>query len=736
MPRIGIPDIRGQFKFDTGTASAPSMGFRLDTDTGIYTNTADTLSFSTSGTRRFSILPDGSLEFVDISAPGVTTNKLYVVSGTLYWDGSDISSGGLSNVVEDTTPELGGDLDVGGFDIEASSGGAYLRMNDTTSFLQGKYVTGGIGTNITINAGGSNLVGGGLNLWGGDADAVGGTINITGGDGGTGAAGDLQLNGGLSTDGIGGEIKIKSGNSTNGTSGDIQFIIGSGSTVGSLKIQAVNSTGAVVPLKFLESGANTDYVALQAPSSVSISRTWTLPQDDPSTADGQFLTTDSSGVMSFAAGGISDVVEDTSPQLGGDLDVNDFDIVGKPAAGATSPGNNVVISASDGGATSGAGGAVNIYSGSGGASEAGGDILIKSSPQGASSSYKDAGSIRIEGAAHGVTSGYSYGYAGNVEIYGGATAGASYQYGGHVFIVGGATAAGAYNLGGGDIRLWGGSCSATGSGSKGGFTSIRSGGGNASAPAGNIEIKAGGTGGSGYNSSNDGNITVSAATGESGSSGGKITFLGGNSLTGTGGNIILQPGYRVTGKDSNGNVVISYGTSGIVPELQLREDLTNGTNYIGLKAPASVTTSRAWTLPQDDPSSVAGQLLTTDSSGVLSFSPTIRSATVATTDDTTTTIISIPVASGAAARVRAEWVAVDSTNSEGGHGEVEAAAYNNAGTLGSIAGESVTNNGLSTSSGTVSVNYNDTSDEIEIQVTGGAATTNISWSITATIVTT
>jgi len=59
----------------------------------------------------------------------------------------------------------------------------------------------------------------------------------------------------------------------------------------------------------------------------------------------------------------TNIVEDTSPQLGGDLDVNDFSIVGKPAATVTSIGGDVTITAADGGATSGLGGDITISSG-------------------------------------------------------------------------------------------------------------------------------------------------------------------------------------------------------------------------------------------------------------------------------------------------------------------------------------------------------------------------------------
>jgi len=74
---------------------------------------------------------------------------------------------------------------------------------------------------------------------------------------------------------------------------------------------------------FVETGAGTNYVAFTAPSSIASDVTWTLPNADGSS--GQVLSTNGSGTLSWATasgGGISNVVEDTTPQLGGQLDVN------------------------------------------------------------------------------------------------------------------------------------------------------------------------------------------------------------------------------------------------------------------------------------------------------------------------------------------------------------------------------------------------------------------------------
>ena len=64
-------------------------------------------------------------------------------------------------------------------------------------------------------------------------------------------------------------------------------------------------------------------------------------------------------------------------------------------------------------------------------------------------------------------------------------------------------------------------------------------------------------------------------------------------------------------------VVGILGTSDSSAEVRLYEDTDNGTNYLGFKAPAAITTSVTWTLPDGDGTS--GQVLTTNASGVLSW---------------------------------------------------------------------------------------------------------------------
>ena len=64
--------------------------------------------------------------------------------------------------------------------------------------------------------------------------------------------------------------------------------------------------------------------------------------------------------------------------------------------------------------------------------------------------------------------------------------------------------------------------------------------------------------------------------------------------------------------------VVVPGTSSATGEIRLAEDTDNGTNYVGLKAPASISADISWTLPAVD--GITGQFLSTDGSGVLSWS--------------------------------------------------------------------------------------------------------------------
>ena len=105
-------------------------------------------------------------------------------------------------------------------------------------------------------------------------------------------------------------------------SGDIVLITSPG--VDDAAVQIVNQ-GRAAKLEIYYNASN--YVGLKASTSLSSSYDLILPAADGSA--NQVLKTDGSGNLSWTnnSGGLSNIVEDTTPQLGGSLDVNGQDIV-------------------------------------------------------------------------------------------------------------------------------------------------------------------------------------------------------------------------------------------------------------------------------------------------------------------------------------------------------------------------------------------------------------------------
>tara|TARA_B100001996_G_scaffold378476_1_gene362699 strand:+ start:1425 stop:2012 length:588 start_codon:yes stop_codon:yes gene_type:complete len=75
-------------------------------------------------------------EFFEIEdSTSVTGNKLHSRSGTLYWGNTNLQTGGggVSDIVEDETPQLGGDLDINSKDV---AGVGNFLINGSGSFTQ------------------------------------------------------------------------------------------------------------------------------------------------------------------------------------------------------------------------------------------------------------------------------------------------------------------------------------------------------------------------------------------------------------------------------------------------------------------------------------------------------------------------------------------------------------------------------------------------------------------------
>jgi len=145
-------------------------------------------------------------------------------------------------------------------------------------------------------------------------------------------------------------------------------------------------------------------------------------------------------------------------------------------------------------------------------------------------------------------------------------------------------------------------------------------------------------------------LVIAGANATSGA-GGDVTITAGNaSSSGAGGNLILQAGLQATSggdgkvivrqksgqtsnlqewQNSSGGILTSIGPSGsinLLPygtssgntnEIRFNELAANGTDYVGFKAPDSISTPKIWTLPSGD--GATGQALITNGSGLLSW---------------------------------------------------------------------------------------------------------------------
>lgn len=214
--------------------------------------------------------PPAGHSFVYVKSDG----KIYVKD-----EAGTESQPGITEIVSDTTPVLGGNLDVNDFSI--------IGKPAETSTSDGNAVT---------------LVGGD----GGSSSGIGGAINITGGDsiGTTGKGGDVNITAGGAAGSaqLGGDVTITGGASTLSGGGDIILTGGTGASSVHGSVGILNPAGATngSELRFFELAVNGgNYLELKAPDTLSQTRSWFLPTNDP--ADGAVLTMGASGQSTWAA---------------------------------------------------------------------------------------------------------------------------------------------------------------------------------------------------------------------------------------------------------------------------------------------------------------------------------------------------------------------------------------------------------------------------------------------------
>ena len=195
-----------------------------------------------------------------------------------YVDAQVSTAGTLNDVVDDTTPQLGGNLDVNGQSIVSASAGDISITPDTT----GNVIIDGLKHPQADGTTGQFLKTDGAGQLAFDTvtQATGNELENVVEDTTPQLGGDLDVNGNKITSASNGDIDIEPNGTGNVLLGNFEFDVDQ--TVGAGQDDYVltydNATG---------------HISLEA----------------------------------AAAGGISDVVSDTTPQLGGNLDVNGNDIV-------------------------------------------------------------------------------------------------------------------------------------------------------------------------------------------------------------------------------------------------------------------------------------------------------------------------------------------------------------------------------------------------------------------------
>lgn len=476
-------------------------------------------------------------------------------------------------------------------------------------------------------------------------------------------------------------LDIKSGDASAGDSGNINIITGTASgTRGFLIAEAnridLNSESLIyispstsvdiidyngnisIPLNFWSAVGSE--VAIKAPSNVPVAYTMTLPTAQGGTDS--VLANNGSGLLSWAARAKSDLSNLTTTAINEDLIFDrgaattirtqtETGVVSDTLTiktGDTSSAATGLLTVKSGDTThTSAGGQVRITSGTNAGTGATGKVTVETASK--STSGSSGGLDLLTGSTTSSTSGLvqissgisSSGASGNVTV-GTGTGGTS--SGSVTVSTSNSPATGAVNIRSGVASTTSSgamtlnSGNATGAGSSSGNVSVYSGevANNASGTTGSITLNSGNTIGT------SGSVIIASGT-TTGTVSGDVEIKSGlASTTGITGDILIHTG---TSGANSGNISIYTGTAtsvrgnisldsestdiGVVTAVYISDVATTTaralrfyedahTDYIGLKAPASVTTSVDLVLPNGAGS--ANQMLVTDGAGNLSWS--------------------------------------------------------------------------------------------------------------------
>jgi len=245
-------------------------------------------------------------------------------SGDTTFLDTDASAGTItSGVVVGSTNAAGTPLTMSadGGTLLTSSTGTGGNAGGVISLTSGDGNVGGVGgaINLTTGDGGTSGAGGALTLLGGAGGSTsgaggavtitaggaagatggaGGDVTITGGSGNVTQGGDATLCGGDGVGVDGGDATLCGGDSDTAAGGSIILQPGSGATDGTISVSAGTSA---TEMRFYDIAAD-NYVGFRAADVLSVDTSWIWPTADGST-DGDVLTTDAAGNLSFAAAG-------------------------------------------------------------------------------------------------------------------------------------------------------------------------------------------------------------------------------------------------------------------------------------------------------------------------------------------------------------------------------------------------------------------------------------------------